>query len=389
MRLVITGASGYVASQIIPHLEKEAELVLVGRDQTALENRFPGHITCTYDSMWTHVKKGDALLHLTVINNNQKATLEEARAINVTLLKEIVKKARKAGVAKFLFTSTTHALASSSKTAYARTKREAEDWLWENSKLPMVILSLPAVHGSQYSGRLAVLNFMPEVLRPPMLKLLSTLLPTASAKTIVAAIQGAVNKKGKQRLVVSDRQTENYAFRVVKRAIDLVFALVVLGLFWWLLLAIWLAVKATSKGPGLFAQIRIGRDQRQFVCLKFRTMYEGTSEVGTHDIDSAAITPIGRFLRRTKLDELPQVWNILRNDLSLVGPRPCMPIQLDLIDERAKAQIFSIKPGITGLAQIRGVDMRDPQEITKWDQRYLELQSLLMDLKIIFRTAID
>jgi lipopolysaccharide/colanic/teichoic acid biosynthesis glycosyltransferase len=116
-------------------------------------------------------------------------------------------------------------------------------------------------------------------------------------------------------------------------------------------------------------------------------MYVSAPNAGTHEVPASAVTPLGHFLRRTKLDELPQVINILRNDMSLVGPRPCLPTQSDMIVERRSLGVFEIKPGITGLAQVRGIDMSNPVGLAACDREYLQLQSLLLDTKIILQTA--
>jgi lipopolysaccharide/colanic/teichoic acid biosynthesis glycosyltransferase len=99
------------------------------------------------------------------------------------------------------------------------------------------------------------------------------------------------------------------------------------------------------------------------------------------------VTKLGHFLRKTKIDELPQVWNIFRNEVSLVGPRPCLPIQEPLIEARRRRGVLELKPGITGLAQVNGIDMSDPEKLARWNERYGALQSLILDLKIILATA--
>ena len=115
-------------------------------------------------------------------------------------------------------------------------------------------------------------------------------------------------------------------------------------------------------------------------------MKTGTKQAGTHEMTADAITGIGKFLRKTKIDELPQVWNILRGELSLVGPRPGLPIQTKLTEERQAHDVFSVLPGITGLAQINGVDMSDPERLARIDAQYIAQRGLLTDLKIIVAT---
>jgi len=126
-----------------------------------------------------------------------------------------------------------------------------------------------------------------------------------------------------------------------------------------------------DTGAPLFRQVRVGRHQRPFVLVKFRTMRLGTPQVGTHLADAAAVTRWGRFLRRSKLDELPQLWNVLKGEMSLVGPRPCLPNQTELIAERAARGVFAVRPGITGLAQIQGIDMSTPVLLAETDARMI------------------
>ncbi len=133
------------------------------------------------------------------------------------------------------------------------------------------------------------------------------------------------------------------------------------------LLALLWIVGWFDTGAPLFRQQRVGKDQRVFTLIKFRTMRAGTPSVPTHEAQASAITPFGRFLRRSKLDELPQLWNVLKGEMSLVGPRPCLPEQVELIRARERYRVFSIRPGITGPAQISGVDMSDPERLARLD----------------------
>jgi len=141
-----------------------------------------------------------------------------------------------------------------------------------------------------------------------------------------------------------------------------------------------------NRSP-LFRQERIGRYQKPFVLVKFRTMRPNTASVATHLADASAVTPLGRLLRRTKLDELPQLWNVLKGDMSLVGPRPCLFNQEELIQERAMRGVYDARPGITGLAQVQGIDMSTPRLLAETDKQMLEILNLRAYFRYIFLTV--
>ncbi len=155
------------------------------------------------------------------------------------------------------------------------------------------------------------------------------------------------------------------------RCCDVLFSLLGLLLGLPVLLAIAL-VGLFDTGSPLFRQIRVGRGQRPFTLVKFRTMRVGTAQVATHLAEASSITWFGRFLRRSKLDELPQLWNVLLGDMSLVGPRPCLPTQTELIAARERLGVFAARPGVTGLAQVQGIDMSTPEKLAETDRRMLD-----------------
>ena len=152
-------------------------------------------------------------------------------------------------------------------------------------------------------------------------------------------------------------------FDVFLSLLGLAFALPLMGVLY--------VAGLLDTGSPVFRQQRLGRHQQVFTLIKFRTMKLRTRSVASHLVDGGAVTGLGRFLRRTKLDELPQLWNVLKGDMSLVGPRPCLPDQHELIAERAMSGVFSARPGITGLAQISGIDMSTPELLARTDARML------------------
>jgi O-antigen biosynthesis protein WbqP len=142
-----------------------------------------------------------------------------------------------------------------------------------------------------------------------------------------------------------------------------------------------------DTGSPLFRQVRVGRNQKPFTLVKFRTMKVDTASVASHLASTASITPLGGFLRRTKLDELPQLWNVLKGEMSLVGPRPGLFNQEELTAERAKCGVFDVRPGITGLAQVSDIDMSTPALLAETDQRMINSLTLAGYFKYIFMTA--
>lgn len=142
-----------------------------------------------------------------------------------------------------------------------------------------------------------------------------------------------------------------------------------------------------DTGSPLFRQTRVGRNKKPFTLVKFRTMRTDTAHVATHLADSSAVTAFGKFLRRTKLDELPQLWNVLKGEMSLVGPRPCLPSQNELIEARERLDVFRVRPGITGLAQVNDIDMSTPQLLSETDARMLASLGIGSYFRYILMTA--
>lgn len=178
--------------------------------------------------------------------------------------------------------------------------------------------------------------------------------------------------------------------KIGKRYLDFFLALLALFFLWWLLLILAVIVKATSPGPIFFKQKRVGIDKTHFQMLKFRTMRTDTpKDVPTHLLTNpeAYITPVGKFLRKTSLDELPQLFNILVGQMAIVGPRPALWNQDDLIAERDKYRANGIRPGLTGWAQINGRDEIEIPLKAKLDGEYVERMSFLFDVRIVLGTA--
>lgn len=173
---------------------------------------------------------------------------------------------------------------------------------------------------------------------------------------------------------------------MIKRVTDLLLAAILLGLALPVICFCAMLIRLDSKGPAFFCQVRVGRYERHFVCFKLRTMAGDTENRPTHEVSDAKITPVGRVLRRHKLDELPQLLNVVFGEMSLVGPRPCLPQQTELIELRKSLGLDKLRPGITGVSQVAGIDMSDPQKLSAYDAKYLATQSFFYDLSLMVST---
>jgi O-antigen biosynthesis protein WbqP len=176
----------------------------------------------------------------------------------------------------------------------------------------------------------------------------------------------------------------------MKRIFDLILALIILALSFVPLILIAIAVWLTSKGPTLHWSSRVGKDNRIFSMPKFRTMRIDTPQVATHLLRNPKQyeTPIGPFLRKTSLDELPQLFNIFKGDMSFVGPRPALFNQHDLIQLRTKGKVHQLLPGLTGWAQINGRDTLSIPDKVALDVEYLKQQSFVFDIRILWATVL-
>ncbi|RRS06900.1 sugar transferase [Pseudoalteromonas sp. J010] len=170
------------------------------------------------------------------------------------------------------------------------------------------------------------------------------------------------------------------------RLLDFLLALFGL-LFAFPFLVILYVIGLFDTGSPIFTQERVGRNQRPFTLVKFRTMKIDTASVASHLASSSSITPFGHFLRKTKLDELPQLWNVLKGEMSLVGPRPGLYNQEELTYAREAKGIYSVRPGITGLAQVSEIDMSTPELLATTDRKMIDTLTVVNYFKYIVMTV--
>ncbi len=176
----------------------------------------------------------------------------------------------------------------------------------------------------------------------------------------------------------------------MKRAFDFTVSLLLIILLFPVFVLISLIVLIDAGTPVIFRQYRVGKDNRLFYVYKFRTMRRNTRNAATADLKDAEkyITKSGRFLRKTSLDELPQLVNVLLGDMSFVGPRPLIPEEKEIRELRKEYNVYSVRPGITGLAQVNGRDNLSISEKALFDKEYIDKQSLSLDIKILFKTVL-
>lgn len=173
-----------------------------------------------------------------------------------------------------------------------------------------------------------------------------------------------------------------------KRLTDILVSLSVLLILSPILFVVGLIIKLQDGGSVLFIQERVGRHVQNFKILKFRSMPVNTANVESKEVSQIRITGFGKFIRRTNIDELPQLINIFKGDMSLIGPRPCLPSQKELIELRLKGGAYKCKPGLTGLAQVMSYDNMPNEVKADWDSRYAQHISFINDMKIIFKTFV-
>ncbi|WP_288222080.1 sugar transferase [uncultured Clostridium sp.] len=175
----------------------------------------------------------------------------------------------------------------------------------------------------------------------------------------------------------------------MQRLLDILISLIFLIIFSPIFLIVAICIKLNSEGPVFFTQMRIGKNNDLFKLYKFRTMKVGTPNVATDKLTDAKsyLTAVGKILRKTSLDELPQLINILKGDMTFVGPRPALYNQYNLKELRTRAGVHVLLPGITGWAQINGRDHNDDTQKTELDKYYLDHKSFILDLKILFMTV--
>ena len=387
-KILITGATGFLGKCLLHHFkDTEYELILVGRNVEVINILYPNKIAINYKDMKNLQMQIDVIIHLAVLNNNSNLPFKSYLKVNVDLYKDILNFASQNSVQKVINLTTLHVF-TNKKNNYTKTKKLGIREGKKYKDLEIYNIFCPMIYGQTFSRKLKFLNLFPNWMSAIIFNILSSIAPVVSSKSVVKCIEALTieTRKIPNNIYISDDKNKNISFKIFKKVLDLSFVITVILFFWWAFIILWLAIRLSSRGAAIFAQQRIGKNGLLFKCYKFRTMDIGTENVGTHEVNKNSITSVGKFLRSSKLDELPQIINIIRGELSLVGPRPGLPNQTELFEARKLRDVYKVLPGITGLSQINNIDMSTPNKLAEWDNRYISLRSIPLEIKIIILT---
>jgi lipopolysaccharide/colanic/teichoic acid biosynthesis glycosyltransferase len=387
MRVVIAGASGFIGRMLVPELAlRGVELILLGRDPIKLHSLLPNYKVGTYDSLIELSEDADLFLNLATLNNDQPQDRDAMNLVNAHFAADLAKQAMSAGVKRFVNVSSIHALDPNDTRPYPTSKRAGVSAVDAATEGGATHVYLPAIIGDQYAGSLSPLNALPKSVAKVLLGPLSAVKPILSVTELADWVEQQA-MTAERHVVLTNGQRNNLYYIAASRGLDIFASTLGLIVLSPLLLATWFLIRMQSDGPGIFAQKRVGRHGRIFTCYKFRTMAVGTVQAGTHEVSCTSVTALGSRLRKLKIDELPQLFNVFKGDMSLIGPRPCLPSQDELVKQRSIAGVLEVRPGISGLAQVNGIDMSIPEQLVAWDARYISLRGLIFDFKLILRTV--
>ena len=390
-RFLLVGGSGFLGKQLAQRLIECGHHVVVSTRYPSDRRTFPeGVRVIGQDDVTAELVLADAVVVLSVVNNDVIASPEEVTAINVDYPVSLAQRMAMQGGGLFVAFGSTHAQDSRRQDAYSISKRALRRNLADVRGIAVRFLVLPPVHGRAFVRKLKPVDRLPRRLRAWAVTLIGALKPLVHVDVIADQLMKDVaDHHGDASFEVrwlADDQSTNPVYRMTLRIMDLVLAGCVMIGFGWLMLALAILIRLGSPGPALFRQRRIGRRERPFTCYKFRTMAVDTPQVATHEVSHSYTTSLGASLRRWKLDELPQIFNVFANDMSWVGPRPCLPMQTALIEARREAGVMNLKAGITGLAQLRGIDMSNPARLVEAEQEATASRSIPQYFSIMVQT---
>ena len=393
--LVMTGVGGVVGHHLITKLQKEDkyEIRILSRNPEIVRaNIADGNILiASYDQQKRIISGSDTVIHLAARNNDLLGSADDFDRDNCELTKGLANTAKKLGVRHFIFSTSTKALNAKQDDIYGHSKFKAELELASlgDDDFRVSFLRLCPVYGHGTRGKLKYVKNLPFGLNKIALSIIRSFTPIVSANKVAQFTVGLIDSKDPlEELCISDTMGRGSLYFLFANLLNFAFIIAVPTLLLIPVIISAIAVPLTSPGGILFIQPRVGTKQKVFSCRKFRTMREGTPIKGTHEVGKSYVTKVGAFLRKFKLDELPQATNVLFREMNLIGPRPCLETQTELRRQRERYGVFDIRPGITGLGQCAGVDMSEPLKLSIFDHRYKAFRSVMLDVKIVLSTVL-
>lgn len=387
VKIVVSGPFSSEWSGVVALLVQAGhQLLLVAGDETKMGAQFLG-LSVSPPGTWELDAQGyDTFLHLAVMNNDQEGSLDDLIQANAAVTSRYAEGANRVGISRFIYPLTVRALLPGNESAYGKSKVAEIEAAKLNFSGAVDVVYLGLVHGQRHSGKLSFLNKFPQPIRSIFFSFFSILKPTTSVELVADYVGHSRSPGGDHPFILTDQKTKTLPYGLWRKSLGVAFVVGVLLLVPFLVI-VWILVVIEDGRPGFFTQERIGVSNSVFRCVKFRTMRNGTESKGSHLVPSNAVTRLGSVLRRLKIDELPQAWNVARGEMVLIGPRPCLPHQEEVIAARESFDVVDYRPGLTGWAQVNGVDMSEPDKIAGYDAEYLGLQSVWLDVLIMKKTV--
>ncbi|SNZ20163.1 sugar transferase [Cohaesibacter gelatinilyticus] len=381
MRIIVTEATEPVGSYLVQHLVLRGhQLLLVGTNPAQLKALFPTQPIADFCSISAqNLQSFDACIHLATHKpNGQQSTFNDHKH---ALLSDFYSQLYQAGINRQICISSVSTTATALSDGIESEHRLESILQTFDQKLPdwhLTFLHIGQTRTTGNGGKYSLPAMMQAAFKPAVSRELVM-------ETIDQVLVTPVSEN-ETFITLTDRQIDNHFYILTRWLVDHAFVLSILCLGW-LFPILYILVKLDSPGPVIFSQQRVGKDGKLFMCHKFRSMQVGTQDVPTHELPPLTVTKMGNFFRKTKLDELPQIWNILRGEMTLIGPRPCLPTQEELLSCRKALGVLDVLPGLTGYAQANKIDMSNPKLLARADNDYINRRSLFLDLKIALKTV--
>lgn len=392
--VVLTGATGVVGRKLLARLtaDDRYDVRVLSRDPEQTKSSMPAAVKVGgYEDMDQILSGAHSVIHLAARNNDQGGTAADFDRDNCELPVEIATAARRLGVSRFVFATTTKALVVEDGDHYGASKAKAEKELLtlEDDTFRVHLARMAPVYGRGARGKVRFLQSIPLGPRGLVARVLRSAIPIVSVDRVADGCLALIEDEHPlEELCLADPLGTVSIYRVFTSLINAVFVISVPTILAIPTVVSAVAVATTSRGGVLFVQRRVGSGGQVFECRKFRTMRTGAPVAGTHEVGKSYVTKVGAVLRTFKLDELPQAVNVFRREMNIIGPRPCLESQTELIAERERYGVFGVRPGITGLGQVNGVDMSEPRRLAIQDHRYAAFRSILWDIMIAIRTVL-